>query len=91
MRLVVLAAGAGTRMRPLTDDRPKAMVPFLGRPLLDWTLAAARECGLSDITVVGGHKSERLEGYQVHLLRNPDFASTGFPLFSAVLLLWGTR
>jgi choline kinase len=53
------------------------MVPFLGRPLLDWTLTAARECGLTDITVVGGHKSERLEGHQVHLLRNPDFASSG--------------
>ena len=77
MRLVVLAAGAGTRMRPLTDDRPKAAVPFLGRPLLDWTLTAARECGISDITVVGGHRSERLEGFGVHLLRNPDFASTG--------------
>jgi choline kinase len=64
-------------MSPLTDDRPKAAVPFLGRPLLDWTLTAARECGLTDITVVGGHKSERLEGFAVHLLRNPDFASSG--------------
>jgi choline kinase len=77
MRLIILAAGAGARLRPLTDDCPKAVVPFLGRPLLDWTMTAARECGLADITIVGGYKSERLEGYGSHLLRNPDFASTG--------------
>jgi choline kinase len=76
MRLIILAAGPGTRLRPITDDRPKALVPFLGRPLLDWTLTAARECGLADIVVVGGYKSERLESYQVRLLRNPDFATT---------------
>ena len=77
MRLIILAAGAGARLRPLTDDCPKAVVPFLGRPLLDWTMTAARECGLADITIVGGYKSERLEGHGAHLLRNPDFASTG--------------
>src|ERR1035437_1183106 len=76
MRLIVLAAGQGTRLRPLTDDRPTALVSFLGRPLLDWTLSAAGTCGLTDITVVGGYKSEGLEKYQARLLRNPDYAST---------------
>jgi L-glutamine-phosphate cytidylyltransferase len=76
MRLVVLAAGQGSRLRPLTDDRPKALIPFLGRPILDWTMVAARENDLTDITVVGGYKSGGLESYPVHLLRNPDFATT---------------
>lgn len=76
MNLVVLAAGESQRLRPLNEDRPAALVPFLGRPLLDWTLSAARECGLSNITVVGGYKFEGLEKYQVRLLKNPDFAST---------------
>jgi choline kinase len=76
MRLVVLAAGQGSRLLPLTADRPKPLVSFLGRPILDWTLVAARENGLTDITVVGGYKSEGLDSFPVHLLRNPDYAST---------------
>jgi L-glutamine-phosphate cytidylyltransferase len=76
MKLIVLAAGQGTRLLPLTDDRPKALVPFLGRPLLDWTISAAGVCGLTDITVVGGYKSESLAGYNVHHLKNPNYAAT---------------
>jgi choline kinase len=76
MRMIVLAAGQGKRLRPLTDDRPKALVPFLGRPLLDWTLTAARENGLSDIIVVGGYKSERLARPEIQLVDNVAYAST---------------
>jgi choline kinase len=90
MRLVVLAAGAGLRLRPLTADRPKALVPFLGRPILDWTLTAARENDITDITVVGGHRSEGLESYPVHLLRNPDFAATSMVGTMMVAEQWFT-
>jgi choline kinase len=76
VRLIVLAAGQGTRLRPLTDDRPKTLVPFLGRPILDWTLAAAADAGISDITIVGGYRSDRLEDYPVRHLRNDAFEST---------------
>jgi len=76
MNLVVLAAGQSHRLRSLNADRPTALVPFLGRPLLDWTLSAAKECGIGDVTVVGGYMFESLQNYQVRLLRNADFAST---------------
>jgi L-glutamine-phosphate cytidylyltransferase len=76
MRLIVLAAGQGTRLGALTDDRPKALVPLAGRPLLDWTLDAAREAGLDEVVVVGGHRIDRLAGYPVTLLENSDYAST---------------
>jgi choline kinase len=76
MNLVVLAAGQSHRPRTLSEDRPNALAPFLGRPLLDWTLSAARECGIGDVTVVGGHKFENLASYQVRLLKNADFATT---------------
>lgn len=77
MKLVVLAAGPGTRLRPMTDDRPKAMVPFLGRPILDWTLDAARECGLAGVTVVGGYKHESLSGRDARLIKSLDYTTTG--------------
>ena len=38
MKAVILAAGYGTRLRPLTDDRPKQLLPLGGRPMLDWIL-----------------------------------------------------
>jgi choline kinase len=77
MRLIVLAADEAVLLRPLTDDRPAALVPFLGRPLLDWALTAAKSCGLADVTVVGGYKSERLADHPLHLMRNHDYASNG--------------
>ncbi len=76
MRLIVLAAGQGSRLRPLTDDRPKALVPLAGRPLLEWTLEAAAKVGLDEVIVLGGHRADRLAGYPVTLVQNPDFATT---------------
>lgn len=43
MKAVLLAAGYGTRLRPLTDDRPKQLLPVGGRPMLDWVLDRVRE------------------------------------------------
>lgn len=81
MRLIILAAGEGRRLRPLTADRPKCLVELAGRPLLDWQLAAARACGIEEVVVVGGHGLARLEGHlegrrEVTLVRNPDYAAT---------------
>jgi choline kinase len=75
MRLIVLAAGQGTRLGSLAAGRPKALVPLAGRPLLEWTLAAADEVGL-EVVVVGGHGIEHLAGYPVTLLENADYATT---------------
>lgn len=76
MRLVILAAGQGTRLRPLTDDRPKCLVELAGRPLLAWQIDAARRSGIADIVVVGGYKVEQLRAFDVEVVENPDFATT---------------
>ncbi len=52
MRFVVLAAGGGKRMGPLSADRAKVLLPVAGRPLLAWTLASLKEAGASSATVV---------------------------------------
>ena len=51
MKAMILAAGLGTRLRPLTDDRPKALVEVAGRPLLAWAIARLAQHGFTDITV----------------------------------------
>lgn len=76
MRLIVLAAGTGSRLAPLTDARPKCLVELAGRSLLDWQLASARAEGIEDITLVGGYRIEQLHGHGATVLENPDFATT---------------
>lgn len=63
---VVLAAGAGTRLRPLTANRPKAMCPVGGVPLLEQALRRAEEMGLRGpgrVAVNAHHHSEKIVGY----------------------------
>jgi len=57
---VVLAAGEGERLRPLTRYRPKPMLPAAGRPILEYILDALVEVGMTDINVVVGYRQERV-------------------------------
>ena len=63
MKAVILAAGEGTRMHPLTFTQPKVMLPVAGRPLLEWNLLRAREAGIEDVVLVVGYKSERVRDH----------------------------
>ena len=51
MKAMVLAAGLGTRLRPLTETIPKCLVPLAGRPLLDWTLRWLSSCGITECMI----------------------------------------
>ena len=81
----ILAAGFGTRLRPLTADLPKPLVPVCGVPLLSWSLALCARHGLTDVIVNGHWKAEALEpwagsheGCQVSLsIEQPDILGTG--------------
>ena len=48
---LIFAAGLGTRLKPLTDKMPKALVPLAGKPLLQWQVEKLRDAGITDITV----------------------------------------
>ena len=76
MRLIILAAGQGTRLRPLTNNSPKCLVELAGKPMLEWQIESAQHAGIKDIVVIGGYQIERLHSYGVTLLENPRFAST---------------
>ncbi|HEY2473075.1 MAG TPA: nucleotidyltransferase family protein [Terracidiphilus sp.] len=60
---MILAAGLGTRLRPLTNDRPKALVEVAGRTLLELTLARLRCFGISDVIINTHHFAEMVEEY----------------------------
>jgi NDP-sugar pyrophosphorylase family protein len=61
--VMVLAAGNATRLRPLTDHRAKAVVPFLNRPLLDYTLGWLRQCGFEELIINLHHCADSLRGH----------------------------
>ncbi len=63
MKAMVFAAGLGTRLRPLTDDRPKALVELNGRTLLEITLARLRTFGINDVVVNAHHFADKLVDY----------------------------
>ena len=63
MKAMVLAAGLGTRLRPLTEDRPKALVEVAGRTLLELTLARLRAFGIYDVIINTHHFAELIAAY----------------------------
>ncbi len=60
MRAMILAAGRGERMRPLTDDRPKPLLPVGGRALIDWHLEALAAAGVVEVIVNVAWQAEAL-------------------------------
>ena len=60
---MVLAAGFGTRMRPLTAGRPKALVPFLGRPLLAHVLDRLAEAGIRHVVINAHHHADQIAAF----------------------------
>jgi histidinol-phosphate phosphatase family protein len=60
---VILAGGRGTRMRPITDDRPKPMVPILGRPFLEYQIEQIRDQGFEHIVLLLGYLPEVVQDH----------------------------
>ncbi len=86
MKAMILAAGLGTRLRPLTNDRPKALVEVSGRTLLEITLARLREFGVREVIVNVHHfadmvveylKKNRNFGIRIEISREEELLDTG--------------
>ena len=94
---MVLAAGRGERMRPLTDAMPKPLVPVGGRPLIAWHLAALARAGIQEVVVNLSWLGERLRtalgdgsafGVKIHYSdEGPVPLETGGGIFRALPLL----
>lgn len=82
MKAIILSAGQGRRLLPLTAETPKCLIPFSGRPLLEWQVRSLSAAGVDDITVVTGFEAGKVEaviaaidlpGVTVRAQHNPFF------------------
>jgi L-glutamine-phosphate cytidylyltransferase len=82
-KALILSAGQGKRLLPLTEQRPKCLLPFNGRTLIEWQIAGLASNGIRDVTVVTGFHADAVEaalrsrpadGTTVRTLFNPFFA-----------------
>ncbi len=79
---VILSAGQGRRLSPLTDARPKCLVPIAGRPILEWQLRSLADAGIDEIAVVTGFCADAVEAMlmttnvpaEVRTLFNPFYS-----------------
>lgn len=76
MKAIILAAGRGSRMRDLTDERPKCLVELRGKALLDWQLDALRAAGIMEIAIITGYKRELLANRGLVEFHNTRWAET---------------
>jgi NDP-sugar pyrophosphorylase family protein len=60
-KAVILSAGVGSRIRPLTDNRPKTLLSIGGITIIERMLASIRACGIDEIVVVVGYLHEQIE------------------------------
>ena len=70
MRAMIFAAGLGTRLKPLTDTLPKALVPLAGKTLLEWQIERLKAAGITDIVVNVHHFPDMIINY---LRENDNF------------------
>lgn len=76
MKSIILAAGQGTRLRPITDNRPKCLVELCGKTLLEHQIKVLNQLGIVDIHVVGGYLAEQIKPYDVTLHLNEKYSTT---------------
>jgi choline kinase len=85
VKTLILSAGQGKRLSPLTDDRPKCLVELAGRSVLEWQLRHLHQAGVTEAVVVTGFRSDLVEaevarlslpGMSVRTLYNPFYSLT---------------
>jgi len=75
-KAIILAAGKGERLQPLTDNLPKCMVKLFGKSLLEWQINAFKKSGINNISVITGYKGESIKFPGIRYFRNPNYEDT---------------
>lgn len=89
MKLIILAAGQGSRLRPLTDTVPKCMVEMNSKPILSYLIDNINASNISDVTIVSGYRDNVIRNFaprHFKFIHNSKFASTNM-LYSLELAL----
>lgn len=85
MKALVLAAGIGQRLQPLTNKLPKCLLEVGGKPLVDYYFTAFSKVGIDEVVYVVGHEAEMIKkrlgnlyfGVKVHYVQNPLYKTSG--------------
>lgn len=94
MNAIILAAGMGTRLRPLTNDTPKALVKVNGQPIIERQIEYLKEIGINDIIIMTGYLHEKFsylsDKYGVKLIFNDkyDTYNNGYTMYLVREYLW---
>ncbi|MBU0470272.1 MAG: NTP transferase domain-containing protein [Nanoarchaeota archaeon] len=89
MKAVILAAGKGTRMLPLTEKVPKVLIEINGKPFLYYVLKSLQKAGYDDLCLVVGYKKEKIKefldefGFKAELVEQKEQLGTGHALLQA--------
>jgi len=78
---LILAAGQGSRLRPLTQKIPKGMVHLIGKPLIMHQLETLQRCGITNIGIITGYQSDIIDALGYRTFKNKKFDKTNM-LFS---------
>jgi choline kinase len=76
LNAIILAAGEGTRLRPLTNDKPKGLVELFGKSILERQIDIFMSCGITDISIVTGFNAEMIQFPYINYFHNPNFKIT---------------
>lgn len=86
MKAVILAAGKGERLQPLTDYKPKAMLPICNKPLIDYQIEMLRKHGIDEIAVVVGYLEDAIRKHlkdEVKFYRDKGIKGTASAVYAA--------
>lgn len=88
MRALILAAGRGSRMGDLGDDRPKCLIKLQGRPLIERQITALRRSGVEEIGVVRGYRAEMIDFPGLIYFANERWAETNMVMSLVAAAPW---
>jgi len=76
MKVIILAAGMGSRLRPLTNDKPKCMIKLFNETLIERQIKIFHSCNINDITIVTGYRNEMIDIPDVNYVKNENYETT---------------
>lgn len=85
MKVIILAAGRGVRLHPLTRDKPKCLVKLFGKSILEYQIECFKSCGINNIIIVRGYLDDKITFPNMIYVKNKKFRKTNmiYSLFCA--------
>ena len=74
-KVIILAAGEGSRLHPMTDDKPKCMIEFNKKTLLEYQMDIFKQNNIDKIYIITGHKEKKIPEYGLIKIFNSNYRS----------------